>query len=113
MIWLVLLTWRRLLKAQGINWFYIQNVVELNLPKFIWWNSQRADNVLKQAQELVKALDEADEAQQKAKDAIKQANEDISLARADLEKVNNEFGISSVCSMKYFIWWLFHFRLTV
>lgn len=60
--------------------------------------------MLKQAQELVKALDEADEAQQKAKDAIKQANEDISLARADLEKVNNEFGISSVCSMKYFIW---------
>lgn len=50
--------------------------------------SQRAENVFKQAQELVESLDEADIAQQKAKDAIKQANEDISLARADLEKVN-------------------------
>lgn len=57
--------------------------------------------MLKQAQELVKALDEADAAQQKAKDAIKQANEDISLAIADLEMVNNGFRIcSSVCSMK-------------
>lgn len=50
--------------------------------------SQRAENAYKQAQELVKSLDEADLAQQRAKDAIKQANEDISLAKSDLEQVN-------------------------
>lgn len=44
---------------------------------------------MKQAKDLVKALEEADEAQQKAKDAIKQANVDISLARDDLEKVKS------------------------
>lgn len=53
--------------------------------------SQRAENVYKQAQELVKSLDEADIAQQRAKDAIEQANEDIALAKADLEKVNLKF----------------------
>lgn len=50
-------------------------------------NSERAENVLKSAKDLVQSLDEADVAQQKAKDAIRQANEDISLARSDLEKV--------------------------
>lgn len=52
-------------------------------------HSERAESVLKQAQELKKSLDEADIAQQRARDAIQQANEDIALARADLEKVNN------------------------
>lgn len=51
-------------------------------------HSERAENVLKKAQELKKSLDEADIAQQKARDAIEQANEDIALARADLEKVS-------------------------
>lgn len=59
----------------------------MKLPLTLIIHSQRSGNVLSQAKDLVKALEEADEAQQKAKDAIKQANEDISLARDDLEKV--------------------------
>lgn len=50
--------------------------------------SQRAENVLKSAQDVVQSLDEASAAQFKAEEAIKQSSEDISLARADLDEVN-------------------------
>lgn len=50
--------------------------------------SQRAENVLKSAKDVVQSLDEASAAQIKAEEAIKQSTEDISLARADLDEVS-------------------------
>lgn len=50
--------------------------------------SQRAENVLKSAKDVVQSLDEASAAQLKAEEAIKKSTEDISLARADLDEVH-------------------------
>lgn len=75
-----------LLQIQG-NFYSLITNIGFNCKFISISYSERAENVLKSAKELIQSLDEADVAQQKAKDAIRQANEDISLARSDLEKV--------------------------
>lgn len=55
----------------------------------ISFRSQRAENVLKSAKDVVQSLDEASAAQIKAEEAIKQSTEDISLARVDLDEVKS------------------------